>query len=95
MKQILLDGFSAVLMFEKLISNKMEMILRGSSKSFNINPKIVKKTMNKEDGYCHGIPLDILICLLLPYLRPTTQTMVIKEDKNPCLCYKHQLGETN
>jgi hypothetical protein len=65
----------------------MEMISRGNSKSFNNKPEIVKKTINKEDRYSHIVPLDILICLLLPYLRHTTQTMVIKEDKNPHLCY--------
>ncbi len=63
------------------------MILRGNSKSFNNNPEIVKKTMNKEDRYSQGVPLDILICLLLPYMRHTTQTIVIKEGKNPHLCY--------
>ena len=66
----------------------MEMILRGNSKSFNKIPEIVKKTMNKEDRYSHAVPLDILICLLSPYLRHTMQTiMVIKEGENPRLCY--------
>jgi hypothetical protein len=65
----------------------METISRGNSKRFNDNPEIVKKTMNKEDRYSHIVFLDIPICLLLPYLRHTTQTMVIKEDKNPHLCY--------
>jgi hypothetical protein len=60
---------------------------RGNSKSFNYNPEIVKKTINKEDWYSHVVPLEIPICLLSPYLRHTTQTMVIKEDKNPHLCY--------
>jgi hypothetical protein len=43
--------------------------------------------MNKEDRYSHIVPLDILICQLSPYLRHTMQTMVIKEGKNPRLCY--------
>ncbi len=43
--------------------------------------------MNKEDRYRIVVTLDILICLLSPYLRHTTQTMVIKEGKNPHLCY--------
>jgi hypothetical protein len=62
-------------------------ISRGNSKSFNENPEIIKKTMNKDNRYSHVIPLDILICLLSSYLRHTTQTMVIKEGKNPHLCY--------
>jgi hypothetical protein len=49
-KHILLDGCLAELTFEEPLSNKMEIILRGNSKSFNKNPEIVKKTMNKETG---------------------------------------------
>jgi hypothetical protein len=87
MKQILLDSCPTELTFEEPLSNKMEMILRGNSKSFNKNPETVKITMNKEDRYRHVVPLDILICLLSPYLRHTMQTMVIKEGKNQCLYY--------
>jgi hypothetical protein len=72
--------------FEEPLSNKMEVISRGNSKSFNKIPEIVKKTMNKEDGYSHVVPLDTLICLLSPYLRCTMQIMVIKEGKNLRLC---------
>ncbi len=43
--------------------------------------------MNKKDRYSQVVPLVILICLLLPYLRHTTQTMVIKKVKNPYLFY--------
>jgi hypothetical protein len=43
MKCILLDGCPAESTFEKPLSNKMEMILRGNSKSFNKNPEIVKR----------------------------------------------------
>ncbi len=74
-------------MFKKPLSNKMEMTSRGNSGSFNDNPEVVKKTMNREDRCSHAVPLGILICLLLPYLRHTTQIMVIKEGKNPHLCY--------
>jgi hypothetical protein len=87
MKCILLDGCPAELTFKEPLSNKMEMISRGNSKSFNKNSEIVKKTMNKEDRYSYIISLDILICLLSPYLTHTAQTMVLKEDKNPHLCY--------
>ncbi len=87
MKSILLDGCPTELTFEEPLSNKMELVLRGNSKSFNENPEIVKKTMNKEDRYSHVVPLDILICLLSPYLRHTMQSMVLKEGKNSCLCY--------
>jgi hypothetical protein len=73
MKQILLDSCSIELTFEEPLSNKMEMISRRNSKSFKDNPEIVKKTMNIEDRYSNDIPLDILICLLLPYLRHTAR----------------------
>jgi hypothetical protein len=44
MKRILLDGCPAgELTFKEPLSNKMEMISRGNSKSFNKNPEIVKK----------------------------------------------------
>jgi hypothetical protein len=43
--------------------------------------------MNNKDRYSHVVPLDILICLLSPYLRHTMPTMVLKEGKNPRLCY--------
>jgi hypothetical protein len=44
--------------------------------------------MNKEDRYSQEFPMDALICLLSPYLQHTTHTMVLKEDKNPRLCYE-------
>jgi hypothetical protein len=66
MKRILLDGCPAELTFNEPLSNKMEMISSGNSKSFNKNPAIIKKKMNKDDRYSHVIPLDILICLLSP-----------------------------
>jgi hypothetical protein len=86
-KLILLDGCPTELTFKKPLSNKIDLISRGNSKSFNENPEIVKKTMHKEDRCSHVTPLDILICLLSPYLRHTMHTMVLKEGKNPCLCY--------
>ena len=87
MEHILLDGCPAELTFKEPLSNKIEMISRGNSKSFDENPDIVKKTMNKEDRYSHVVPMDALICLLSPYLRHTTPAMVLQEDKNPHLCY--------
>jgi hypothetical protein len=87
-----MDGCPAEIAFKEPLSNKIEMILRGNSKSFSNNLEIVKKTMNNEDRYSHVDPLDILICLLSPYLRHTTPTMVIKENKYPRLCYNASTG---
>jgi hypothetical protein len=82
MKWILLDGCPAQLNFEEPLSNKIKMIERGNSKSFNNNTALVLKTMNKEDRYSHLIPLDEIMCRFSPYCRHTTQTMVIKAGKS-------------
>ncbi len=87
MERILLDGCPAQLDFEEPLSNKIEMIERGNSKTFNNNTALVLKTMNKEDRYSHLIPLDEIMCRFSPYCRYTTQTMVIKAGKSDCLCW--------
>jgi hypothetical protein len=38
--------------------------------------------MDKEDCCSHLVPMDPLICKLFPYLRHTTQSIVIKDGKN-------------
>ncbi len=50
MKRILLDGCPAELTFEEPLSNKMEMISKGNSKSFNENPQIVKRQSTRRTG---------------------------------------------
>ncbi len=64
MKRILLDGCPAQLNFKEPLSNKIEMIEQGNSKSFNANTTLVLKTMNKEDQYS----LSLLIVATLPKL---------------------------
>ena len=44
--------------------------------------------MNKEDHYSHLVPIDPLLCKLSPYLRHTTQSIVIKEGKNDCIVWE-------
>ena len=78
---ILMDGCPAQLTFEEPLSNKLEFISRGNSKNFIANPKLVRKTMNKEDRYSHLVPMDPILCKFSPYLRHTTQSIVIKEGK--------------
>jgi hypothetical protein len=87
MKRILLDRCPSQLDFEKPLSNKIEMIDQGNSKSFNANTTLVLKTMNKEDRYSHLIALDEIMCRFSPYCCHTTQTMVIKAGKNNRLCW--------
>ena len=61
-ERILLDGCPAELMFTEPLSNKLEMIRRGNSKSFDEHPELIKKAMNKEDRYSHLVPINEDIC---------------------------------
>jgi hypothetical protein len=87
MKRILLDSCPAQLNFEEPLSNKIEMIECGNSKSFLDYTTLVLKTMNKEDRYSHLIPLDEIMCCFSPYCCHTTQTMAIKAGKSDPLCW--------
>ncbi len=81
-KRILHNGCPAQLTFEEPSSNKLEFISCGNSKSFVENPQLVQKTMNKEDRYSHLAMMDQFCCKLSPYQCHTTQSIVIKDDKN-------------
>ena len=63
-KQILMDGCPDQLTFEEPLSNKLEFISRGNSKNSIANPKLVHKTMDKEDRYSHLVPMDPILCML-------------------------------
>jgi len=84
---ILFDGCPVELKFTEPLSNKLEMIRRGNSKSFNDHPELVKKAMNKEDCYSHLVPIDEDICLVSAYLHHTIQTVVMKPGKNDRLVW--------
>jgi len=84
---ILLDGCPAELKFIEPLSNKLEMIRRGNSKSFNDHSELVKKAMNKEDRYSHLVPIDEDTCRVSAYLRHTIQTVVMKPGKNDPLVW--------
>jgi len=77
-----LDGCPAQFTFDEPSSNKLEFLSRGNSKNCIMNPALVRKTMNKEDRYSHLVPMDPILCKLSPYLRHTTQSIVIKEGKS-------------
>jgi hypothetical protein len=77
-----LDDCLARFTFEEPLSNKIDFISHGNSKSFISNPALVHKTMNKEDHHSHWVPMDPILCKVLPYLHHTTQSLVIKEGKN-------------
>jgi hypothetical protein len=87
MKRILLNGCPAQLDFMEPLSNKIELIERGNSKSFNNSTALVLKTMNKKDRCSHLIPLDEIMCRCSPYCCHTTQTMVNKAGKCDHICW--------
>ena len=87
MKRILLDGSPSKLTFDEPLANKSLMIQQGNSKSFNNNPELVLRTMNKEDRYSHVLPLDGQLCAFSAHCPHTTQTLVIKPGKNDRLAF--------
>jgi hypothetical protein len=89
---MLLDGCPTELMFtEPLDNKKLKLIRQGNSRSFNDDPDLVRKAMNKEDQYSHLMPIDEDICRASAYLYYTIQTVVIKPGKNNRLVWS---GET-
>jgi hypothetical protein len=83
----LLDVCPVELKFTEPLSNKLEMIWRGNSKSFNDHPELIKKAMNKENRYSYLVPIDVDICRVSAYLRHTIQTLVMKPGKNDRLVW--------
>ncbi len=81
-KQILLDGCPIQLTFKEPLSNKLEFISHGNSKSFVENPQLVQNMMNNKNRFSHLVPMDPLLCQLSPYLPHTMQSIIIKVGKN-------------
>jgi hypothetical protein len=46
-------------------------------------PKIVHKTMNKEDKHSHLLPVKLWVLHFSPYCCHTAQGMLVKPGKNP------------
>ncbi len=92
------------LSFEEPLSNKLEVISHGNSKSFVGNLQLVQKTMNNEDCHSHLVPMDPLLCKLSPYLCHTMQSIIIKDNRTiKCMGwiyshlahrYSHESGHT-
>lgn len=82
-KRILLQGCPSELVLFESSESKLAMIRRGNQKSFAEYPDIVTRTINKEERYSHILPMNEIICKLSPYVRHTSQGMVVKEGKNP------------
>jgi hypothetical protein len=50
-------------------------------KTFEANPDLIKKAMNKEDWYSHLLPINKELCRASAYCHTTAQTVVIKPGK--------------
>ena len=87
LERILTNGCPSRLNFDETLQNKTRMINRGNSKSFNENPDLVKKTLNKEDRYSHILPMDEDMPLISPSCRHTPQGLITKQGKNPRLVW--------
>jgi len=87
LKRILINGCPSRLNFDETLHNKLRMINRGNSKSFNEHPDLVRETLNKEDKYSHILPMDEDMPLISPYCRHTPQGLVTKPGKNPRLVW--------
>lgn len=82
-RRIMTMGCPAKCVFEEDASNKLRMLDLGNQKSFEDNPDIADKTLNKEDKYSHLLPTAPWVPHFSPFARHTSQGMVIKEGKNP------------
>ena len=86
-REFYMDGCPAQLTFKEPSSNKLEFISHGTSKYFIANPKLLCKTMNKEDRYSHLVPMDPILCKFSPYLCHTTQNSQKRRQER-----SHRLG---
>ena len=68
-------------MFTEPLDNKLEMLKRGNLKTFEANPNLIKKAMNKEDWYSHLLPINKELCRASAYCHTTAQMVVIKPGK--------------
>ncbi len=82
-RRIMTMGCPAKCIFEEDAANKEKMLARGNQKSFEDNPDVADKTLNKEDRYSHLLTTAPWVPYFSPYARHTSQGMVIKEGKNP------------
>jgi hypothetical protein len=66
---------------------KDSIIQKGNQATFKMNPKIVTKTMTKEEKHSHVLPVKLWVLYFSPWCRHTAQGMQIKPGKNPCIIF--------
>ncbi len=82
-KHILTQGCPSRINFKEMSKMKVVIIERGNQATFKMYPKIVKKTMNKEDKHSHLLLVKLWVLHFSPYSCHTAQGMLVKPDKNP------------
>lgn len=80
-KRILTQGCPSYLNFMEPSNNKLNVIRRGNSNTFETNQPLVEKTMNKEERNSHIIPMRKWVVYFSPYTRHTPQSIIIKQGK--------------
>jgi hypothetical protein len=82
-KRILTQGCPSCINFKEMSKMKAAIIEKGNQATFKMYPKIVCKTMNKEDKHSHLLLVKLWVLLFSPYCRHTAQGMSVKPSKNP------------
>ena len=83
MQRITDDGCPAVMDYWEESDNKMALLKRGNQKSFDENPAVALSTMVKEVKHSHLAACADWLIETSPYMRHTSQGMVVRMGKNP------------
>ena len=81
--RILTKGCPAQLQFELSRDQKMRMLRQGNQKSILDNQEEIRKTMNKEEKYCHMVPFLPFVCRFTNMAQCVPQGMVLKIGSDP------------
>ena len=85
--RILTHGCPAMLRFDKQSDSKLRAMERGNQGTFNQNPKMLDKIINKEDRYSHVLPLHLWVCFQGANFQHNSHSLVIEEGTNPRLAW--------
>jgi hypothetical protein len=72
-RRILTEGCPARMHFEEPTSNKLALLERGNQRSFEENPEVSRRVLNKEDKRSHFLPLQSWVPYFSPYCRHNSQ----------------------
>jgi hypothetical protein len=82
-KCILTQGCPSRINFEETFKIKVAIIEKGNQATFKMYPKIVSKTMNKEDDHSHLLQVKLWVLRFSPYCHHMAQGMLVNPGKNP------------